>query len=152
MKSLRAIPLLAFLLLSGLVAMSSQAVGQETNTSADGDVPVLKLSWDAPTTRVNGSPLAADKIVSYRLRCQNQTMDAGTDYEILTPVDTQNYEVAKDALFPEYGTYDCTVSVVATGDYEGTKSSVASNAVSASWNSPATAEPVAPANFQILTQ
>jgi hypothetical protein len=138
-------------LLSGLVAMSSQAVGQETNTSADGDVPVLKLSWEAPTTRVNGSPLAADEIAGYEMQCQVDDAANGvvaTSYEIPATVQAMPYEIDKAELFPEYGTYDCVLIVEATNG----KRSQPSNAVTASWTDEALAEPAAPINFQVLTQ
>jgi hypothetical protein len=131
--------------------MSSQAVGQETNTSADGDVPVLKLSWDAPTTRVNGSPLAADEIGGYDLECTGAGGMWNENVQTL-PADVKKdpFEIEKSKLVDGYGEFFCRVKVTDTDGLQ----SVASDPVTVQYDEPVVPDspPVAPANFQILTQ
>ena len=102
-------------------------------------VSATTLSWEPPTTRVDGQPLdPATELDEYRLYCDG--LDA-----VAIPSATSNgeYEITKDQLFPGYGEYDCGLTAV---DTEGLESAM-SNMVVIPWEKTA---PSAPTNLLII--
>lgn len=140
------------ILFAALVVVSAQAEAQaqavDESTSAAGDVPVLKMSWTPPATRVNGSPLAAEEIAGYRIGCQQADGDGEVTRDVGPDEKRDPYATPKAALFPAYGNYDCTLTVKDTDDRESTPSA----AVAVAWDKPVKAPAVAPADLRVVAQ
>ena len=102
-------------------------------------VSATTLSWEPPTTRVDGQTLdPATELAEYRLYCEG--LDA-----VAIPSATSNgeYEITKDQLFPGYGKYDCGLTAV---DTEGLESTM-SNMVVIPWEK---TKPNVPTNLLII--
>jgi hypothetical protein len=102
-------------------------------------VSATTLSWEPPTTRVDGQTLdPATELAEYRLYCE------GLD-TVAIPAATSNgeYEVPKTNIFPGYGAYDCGLTAV---DTEGLESTM-SNMVVIPWEK---TKPNAPTNLLII--
>jgi len=87
------------------------------------------LSWEPPTSRVDGQPLdPATELSEYRFYCAEVTTSI--------PATSTNgeYEIDKAQSLPGYGTFDCYLTAVDTEDRE----SQPSNTVALIW------EPTAP--------
>jgi hypothetical protein len=69
----------------------------------------MRLSWEPPTTRVDGTALdPATELSGYVLTCG----DVST--EIPATVSGDGYPVPKAEALPGYGTHECTMIVVDT--------------------------------------
>ena len=98
------------------------------------------LTWEPPTSRVDGTPLdPATEISEYRLTCGD------TVTPIPATMTGQEYEVAKHEILPGYGTYDCFLTAV---DTDGLVS-MPSNAVILEWTKQ---PPSAPTNLLIIRE
>jgi len=97
------------------------------------------LSWEPPTTRVDGQPLdPVTELAEYRLYCDGLNVVA-----IPAATSSGEYEVPKTDIFPGYGAYDCALTAVDTDGLE----SVMSNIVTIPWEK---AAPNAPTNLLII--
>ena len=116
-----------------LVLPQVQAQVQEPTT------PVV-IGWEPPTARVDGTALdPATELSAYRLYCESADVVA-----IPAASNEGRYEVPLAEVFPQYGTYDCSLTAV---DTEG-RESARSNTVAVVW--PA-ARPNEPTQLIILT-
>ena len=69
----------------------------------------LQLSWEAPTSRVDGSPLdPATELSGYELTCGDVVT------AIPATVEGNGYPVAKADALPGYGNYDCSMVAIDT--------------------------------------
>lgn len=89
-----------------------------------------RLSWEPPTERVNGDPLAPEEISHYNLYCGDQV----TQIPGLT--NTGDYPLSLDKMLPGYGSYDCTLTAVDTDGLESDPSNVVVLAMTAPPGSP----------------
>lgn len=97
------------------------------------------LSWEAPTTRVDGVALDISELSHYNLYCG----DLGVVTKIPATTPTGEYEVPKMELFPDYGMYTCNMTAV---DTEGLES-MPSNSVDIFWDA---VNPSSPTNLLII--
>lgn len=106
-----------------------------------GMVSAETLSWEPPTTRVDGTPLdPATELSVYELSC------GGKKTEIpATGEENYEYEVTKHEILPEYGEHKCFLVAV---DNDGLKSEP-SNTVSITWEKSA---PGRPTSVIIITE
>lgn len=102
-------------------------------------VSATTLSWEPPTTRVDGKALDISELSHYNLYCG----DLGIVAEIPASTSTGEYEVPKLELFPDYGMYSCHMTAV---DTEGLES-MPSNTVDIFWDP---VNPSSPTNLLII--
>lgn len=78
-----------FLLVSTLFLISCQGFESSPNLDTTGistNSTQVQLSWDAPTSRLDGSPLAAEEIAEYRIYySKGQEAGKGVTYISLPP-------------------------------------------------------------------
>ncbi len=79
------------------------------------------LSWEPPTTRVDGTPLdPVTDLSNYFFKC-----DGGIAISIPAVGDgTNTYPLTKRDIFPDYGTYDCWMTAVSTEQLESSPSNI----------------------------
>jgi len=69
----------------------------------------FQLSWEAPTSRMDGSPLdPATELSGYELTCGDVVT------AIPATVEGNGYPVAKADALPGYGNYDCSMVAIDT--------------------------------------
>ena len=90
----------------------------------------MRLSWEPPTTRVDGSPLdPATELSGYELAC------GGVVTQIPATVSGVGYPVPKAEALPGYGNYDCSMVAI---DTDGRRSDP-SKPVEVGWIAPPSA-------------
>lgn len=99
------------------------------------------LSWEPPTTRVDGTPLdPVTELAPYELVCGDVVTEIPATNE-----GPQEYEVTKHEILPDYGTTECYLIAV---DTDGLRSEP-SNAVSINWER---TSPARPTNLLIIVE
>lgn len=130
-------------LLTASLMMTLPAIAQ---TSASGDVPVAKLSWEPPVTRVSGEALdPATDLANYNLICENIDTNSVVNRSIPAVTDIEPYTIKKSNLFPEYGDYFCKLTAT---DNEGLTSEPSNAVEIAYYKQP----PSAPTNLIIIVE
>lgn len=117
--------------LFALMIMSFGAMAQQNS--------VASISWDAPTTRVDGQPLSLDEIQNYNLYCGDVTTT------IPPSTETGTYEVSRSEILPGYGEHTCYMTTV---DVNGLESEP-SERVTIAWEITA---PSSPTNLIIILE
>ena len=117
--------------LFAMMVLSFGAMAQESS--------VAKLTWDAPTTRVDGQPLPMDEIANYNLCCGD------VQTSIPKSTETGSYEVSRADILSGYGEHVCYMTTVDTDGLESTPS----KRVTIAWEKVA---PNAPTNLLIILE
>ena len=124
----------AFLFVGMLVTLAAHAAPAPSN-----------LSWTAPSTRVDGTPLAVEEIKEYRVYYTIDGTAPGTGEPIVVG-GTAASETVTLELLPRATPYVVSFSIT-TVDTDGLESA-RSDTVSKTFNVDSTAKPNAPTNIQ----
>ena len=126
----------AFLLVGMLVTLAVQAAPA-----------VSTLSWDAPTTRVDGTPLQATQIEEFRvyhgIDIGENPLAIGPEYTAVTGENTTDITIE---LVPRADPYVISFAIT-TVDRDGLESAL-SETVSKTFDVDSTADPAAPTSLQ----
>jgi len=120
-------------------------VGLMVTLAAHADPSPSELSWVAPDTREDGSPLSPDEIKEYRVYYTVDGQTPGDNYPVVVSGTAQSETVTLE-LMPRAAPYVVGFAIT-TVDTDGVES-VRSDVVSKTFNVDSTAKPSAPTNIQ----